>query len=50
MQTRVNTLGHGNNWENDDLISVLQIIDDTPTKTGEYKYVEVNGLYRWEPP
>ena len=49
MQTRVNTLGHGDNWENDDLISVLQIIDDTPTKTGEYKYVEVNGLYRWEP-
>ena len=49
MQTRVKTLGHGDNWENDDLISVLQIIDDTPTKTGEYKYVEVNGLYRWEP-
>ena len=49
MQTRVNTLGDGDNWENDDLISVLQIIDDTPTKTGEYKYVEVNGLYRWEP-
>ena len=49
MQTRVNTLGRGDNWENDDLISVLQIIDDTPTKTGEYKYVEVNGLYRWEP-
>ena len=49
MQTRVNTLGRGDNWENDDLISVLQIIDDTPTKTGEYKYVEVKGLYRWEP-
>ena len=49
MQTRVNTLGHGNNWENDDLISVLQIIDDAPTKTGEYKYVEVNGLASWEP-
>ena len=49
MQTRVNTLGHGNNWENDDLISVLQIFGDEPTKTGEYKYVEVNGLASWEP-
>ena len=25
MQTRVNTLGHGDNWENEDRISVLQI-------------------------
>lgn len=49
MQTRVNTLGHGNNWENKDLISVLQIFGDETTKTGEYKYVEENGLYRWEP-
>ena len=49
MQTRVNTLGHGNNWENKDLISVLQIFGDEATKTGEYKYVEENGLYRWEP-
>ena len=49
MQTRVNTLGHGNNWENEDLISVLQIFGDETTKTGEYKYVEENGLYRWEP-
>lgn len=49
MQTRVNTLGDGNNWENDDLISVLQIFGDETTKTGEYKYVEENGLYRWEP-
>ena len=49
MQTRVNTLGHGNNWENEDLISVLQIFGDETFKTGEYKYVEENGLYRWEP-
>ena len=49
MQTRVNTLGHGNSWENEDLISVLQIFGDETSKTGEYKYVEENGLYRWEP-
>ena len=49
MQTRVNTLGHGNNWENEDLISVLQIFGDETFKTGEYKYVEENGLYHWEP-
>ena len=49
MQTRVNTLGDGNSWENEDLISVLQIFGDETTKTGEYKYVEENGLYRWEP-
>ena len=49
MQTRVNTLGNGKNWENNDLISVQQTYGDKTTKTGEYKYVEVNGLYRWEP-
>ena len=49
MQTRVNTLGHGNNWENKDRIRVMQIFGDETTKTGEYKYVEENGLYRWEP-
>ena len=49
MQTRVNTLGHGKSWENEDLISVLQTYGDGTTKTGEYKYVEENGLYRWEP-
>ena len=49
MQTRVNTLGHGNNWENNDRISVQQTYGDKTTKTGEYKYVEENGLYRWEP-
>ena len=49
MQTRVNTLGHGDNWENENLISVLQIFGDETTKKGEYKYVEENGLYRWEP-
>ena len=49
MQTRVNTLGDGHIWENDDLISVLQIFGDETTKTGEYKYVEENGLASWEP-
>ena len=49
MQTRVNTLGNGKNWENNDRISVQQTYGDKTTKTGEYKYVEVNGLYRWEP-
>ena len=49
LQTRVNTLGAGNRWENDDLISVQQTYGDKTTKTGEYKYVEENGLYRWEP-
>lgn len=47
MQTRVNTLGHGNNWENDDLISVLQIYGDESTRTGKYKYIEENGQARW---
>ena len=49
MQTRVNTLGCGDSWENDDLISVLQIFGDETTKTGEYKYVEENGLASWKP-
>ena len=49
MKTRVNTLGAGHIWENDDLISVLQIFGDETTKTGEYKYVEENGLASWEP-
>lgn len=49
MQTRVNTLGAGNIWENKDRIRVMQIFGDETTKTGEYKYVEENGLYRWEP-
>lgn len=49
MQTRVNTLGCGDSWENEDLISVLQIFGDERTKTGEYKYVEENGLASWEP-
>ena len=49
MQTRVNTLGDGDNWDNNDRISVQQTYGDKTTKTGEYKYVEVNGLYRWEP-
>ena len=49
MQTRVNTLGDGDSWEDEDRISVLQIFGDETAKTGEYKYVEENGLYRWEP-
>ena len=47
MQTRVNTLGHGDNWENDDLISVLQIYGDESTNTGKYQYIEENGQARW---
>ena len=47
MQTRVNTLGHGNNWENEDLISVLQIFGDESTRTGKYQYIEENGQARW---
>ena len=47
MQTRVNTLGHGDNWENDDLISVLQIYGDESTRTGKYQYIEENRQARW---
>ena len=47
MQTRVNTLGHGDNWENNDLISVLQIYGDESTRTGKYQYIEENGQARW---
>ena len=47
MQTRVNTLGHGDNWENGDLISVLQIYGDESTRTGKYQYIEENGQARW---
>ena len=47
MQTRVNTLGHGDNWENDDLISVLQIYGDESTRTGKYQYIEESGQARW---
>lgn len=47
IQTRVNTLGHGDNWENDDLISVLQIYGDESTRTGKYQYIEENGQARW---
>ena len=47
MQTRVNTLGHGDNWENGDLISVLQIYGDESTRTGKYQYIKENGQARW---
>ena len=49
LQTRVNTLGAGNRWENDDQINVLQIYGDESTNTGKYQYIEENGLYHWEP-
>ena len=47
MQTRVNTLGDGENWEDADLISVLQIYGDESTRTGKYIYIEENGQARW---
>ena len=47
LQTRVNTLGAGNRWENDDQINVLQIYGDESTNTGKYKYIEENGQARW---
>ncbi len=47
MQTRVNTLGAGNCWENDDQINVLQIYDAESTHTGKYQYIEENGQVRW---
>ena len=47
MQTRVNTLGHGDNWENGDQINVLQIYGDESTRTGKYQYIEENGQARW---
>ena len=49
LQTRVNTLGAGNRWENDDQINVRQIYGDESTNTGKYQYIEENGLYHWEP-
>ena len=47
MQTRVNTLGAGHIWENDDQINVLQIYGDESTNTGKYQYIEENGQARW---
>ena len=47
MQTRVNTLGAGNRWENDDQIKVQQIYGDESTNTGIYQYIEENGQARW---
>ena len=47
IQTRVNTLGKGDSWENDDQINVLQIYGDESTKTGKYQYIEENGQARW---
>ena len=47
MQTRVNTLGAGNRWENDDQINVRQIYGDESTNTGKYQYIEENGQARW---
>ena len=47
LQTRVNTLGAGNRWENDDQINVLQIYGGESTNTGKYQYIEENGQARW---
>ena len=47
MQTRVNTLGRGDNWENEDRINVLQIYGDESKNTGKYQYIEENGQARW---
>ena len=47
MLTRVNTLGAGNRWENDDQINVLQIYGDESTNTGKYQYIEEKGQARW---
>lgn len=47
VQTRVNTLGAGNRWENGDQINVLQIYGDESTRTGKYQYIEENGQARW---
>ena len=47
LQTRVNTLGAGNRWENDDQINVQQIYGDESTNTGKYQYIEENGQARW---
>ena len=47
LQTRVNTLGAGNRWENDDQINVLQIYGEESTNTGKYQYIEENGQARW---
>ena len=38
MQTRVNTLGDGNSWENEDRISVLQIFGDETTNNSSLKF------------
>ena len=47
VQTRVNTLGAGNRWENGDQINVLQIYGDESTNTGKYQYIEENGQARY---
>ena len=44
LQTRVNTLGAGNRWENDDQINVLQIYGDESTNTGKYQYIPQFGI------
>ena len=47
LQTRVNTLGAGNRWENDDQINVLQIYGEESPNTGKYQYIKENGQARW---
>ena len=53
MQTRVNTLGHGNNWEDKDKLKVSIFTDFDPGSTvvlsfnGETNEWSRNGSFRW---
>ena len=44
MKTRVNTLGAGHIWENDDQINVQQIYGDESKNTGKYQYIPQFGI------
>lgn len=51
MQTRVNTLGHGNNWENEDKLKVSIFTDYNPGSTTVLSYNGAEwsrtGSFRW---
>lgn len=51
MQTRVNTLGHGNNWENEDKLKVSIFTDYDPGSTTVLSFNGENwsrsGSFRW---
>ena len=51
MQTRVNTLGHGNNWENEDKLKVSIFTDYDPGSTAVLSYNGAEwsrtGSFRW---